>query len=345
MAAEENDFGNDPREIYDLLIGYWKSGILKAAVELDVFSRIAAGTNTVEQLAGNCGVKERGMHVLLDSLCGLHLLGQEAGRYTLGPLAQRFLVKGEPSYIGSAIHAFVLPEDWEVMGRIEQAIREGGPLLRGGTREEQSWEKTAMGLVPLGMHVGQIMCDLLGIDEQGEQGGRRVLDIACGSGVYGYSLLQRDRTATVTDFDLKSVLNTVAAKVAHEMGVADRVLYRPGDIEAPDFGRDAFDIAIISHILQGYGPTSIQGILEKICEALVPGGVLVIHEFVPDEERSAKSLPLLFAVFMFVVTAGGGTYTFSEYSKWLSEAGFENPKLHDLPTQTSLIMAQKKKQP
>ena len=134
---------------------------------------------------------------------------------------------------------------------------------------------------------------------------------------------------------------TLTEEVAHEMGVADRVAFQSGNIEEPNFRKNAFDLAIISHILQGYDPTLIETILGKIYEALVPGGKLVIHEFVPDEERSSKNLPLLFAVYMFVVTPGGGTYTFSEFSQWLTTAGFRDVTLYDLPTQTSIIVARK----
>lgn len=340
MSAENHAPISDPGYIYDLLIGYWKTGILKAAIELDVFSRIAAGADTVESLAAQHRVKERGMQALLDSLCGLRLLLKTAGRYRLSPAARQFLVRSEPGYIGGAIHAWVLPEDWDAMGRIEQAVREGEPLIKQGDRESTSWVTIALGLLPLGMQVGPIMCDLLNI-ASGSHSGRRILDIACGSGVYGYSILQRDRTATVTGFDLPDVL-AAAATVARDMDVADRVTYHPGTLEDPDFGIAAYDVAIISHILQGYDPPAIRMILRHIGEALQPGGTLVIHEFVPDEQRAEKSLPLLFAMFMIVETPGGGTYTFPEYSTWLAAAGFENPVLHDLPTQTSLILARKK---
>jgi len=116
---------------------------------------------------------------------------------------------------------------------------------------------------------------------------------------------------------------------------------QPGNLESASFQKSAFDLAIISHILQGYGPAAIQAILGRIYEALVPGGRLVIHEFVPDEQRAEKSLPLLFAVYMFVVTRQGGTYTFSEFTQWLTNVGFKKVTLHDLPTQTSLILAHK----
>jgi len=46
-------------EIYDLLIGHWKTGVLKAAIKLDVFSKIAAEENTVEALAIACSISQR----------------------------------------------------------------------------------------------------------------------------------------------------------------------------------------------------------------------------------------------------------------------------------------------
>lgn len=325
-------------EIYDLLIGHWKTGVLKAAINFDVFSRIAAGENTVETIALACGAEERGMRVLLDSLCGLELLGKEKGAYVLSSAAAQFLVKGKPSYAGGAAMAFANMDDWEAMGRIDEAIKKGGSLKKEEP-DHRFWSEVAMGLVPLGAYAGQLMCDILGIRPDTREG-LKVLDIACGSGVYGYSVLKRDRAATATAYDLEDVLK-VSAKVAQDMGVEDRVIFRPGNIEKPDFGENAFDLVIISHILQGYDPAMIQVIIGEIYRALVPGGRVVIHEFVPDEQRVSKCLPLLFAAYMFAVTPGGGTYTLSEFSQWLTAVGFRNPKIHDLPTQTSIIVAHK----
>lgn len=328
----------NPHGIYDFLIGYWKTGIIKAAIELEIFSGIAVGENSVQKLALSRGVNERGLRVLLDSLCGLRLLNKERESYVLTPEADQFLVKGKKSYLGGAVKAFVNVEDWEVMGRIEDAVKKGGPLKKG-EQNPLFWQEVARGLIPLGISVGQALCDNLDL-RLGSRKGLRVLDIACGLGVYGFSVLQRDCTATVTDFDLESVL-PVAEEVAREMGVSERVTFQPGNIESPDFQENAFDLAIISHILQGYGPASIQAILGRIYRALAPGGRLVIHEFVPDEQRAEKSLPLLFAVYMLVVTPEGGTYTFSEFTQWLTDAGFKEITVHDLPTQTSLIIANK----
>ena len=99
----------------------------------------------------------------------------------------------------------------------------------------------------------------------------------------------RDAKATVTDIDWQYVLKA-ALKVAEDMGVADRVTYKPGDILSIDYGESEFDVAIASNILQSFEPETNKTLLSKICNALKPGGTLVINDLVPDEERPKKAL-------------------------------------------------------
>jgi len=75
--------------------------------------------------------------------------------------------------------------------------------------------------------------------------------------------------ATVTDIDWQNVLKA-ALKVAEDMGVADRVTYKPGDILSIDYGESEFDVAIASNILQSFEPETNKTILSKICNALKP---------------------------------------------------------------------------
>jgi hypothetical protein len=52
--------------------------------------------------------------------------------------------------------------------------------------------------------------------------------------------------------------------------------------------------------------------------SLVPGGLLVVREFVRGLGEDAA----LFAANMLVLTSRGGTYTAGEYERWLLEAGY-----------------------
>ena len=327
-----------PDAILDKASSFWVSAILKAGTELDVFTEIAAGNDTVEKVASSIKASERGVRILLNALCALGIISKAEGKYLLTPAADQFLVKGKDSYVGYAI--FTTLRDWEAVGRIAEAVKKGSPLIGGYGAESEVWEEVAIGLTPSGLATGSIIGDVLGIGTKMEPG-VKVLDIACGSGVYGYVLLQRDPKATVTDIDWQNVLK-VAQKVAHDMDVAGRVTYKPGDMLSIDYGEEEFDIAIVSNILQAFDPETNKTILSKICKALKPGGTVVIHDILPDEERTKAIRALIFAVYMLLVSTGGDTYTLSEFESWLKETGFENVATHRVPGGTTLITATKR---
>ena len=327
-----------PDTILDMAGSFWVSAILKAGIELDVFSQIAAGNDTVEQLASSIKASERGVRILLDALCALGIISKAEGEYLLTPAADQFLVKGKDSYVGYAVYTTL--KDWEALGRIAEAVKKGSPITDAYGAESEVWEEVAIGLTPSGLTTASIIADVLGIGTKMEPG-VKVLDLACGSGVYGYVLLQRDPKATVTDIDWLNVLK-VAEKVAQDMGVADRVTYKPGDILSIDYGEKEFDVAIASNILQAFDPETNKTILSKIGKALKPGGTVVINDIVPDEERAKAIRALIFAVYMLLATTGGDAYILSEFESWLGDTGFENVTTHPVPGGTTLIMATKK---
>jgi hypothetical protein len=79
------------------------SMILASGVQLGVFSQIAEGRNTAPEIARAAGATERGVRMLLDALTGLELLRKVNGAYELTPLAEEFLVRGKPSYMGAVM--------------------------------------------------------------------------------------------------------------------------------------------------------------------------------------------------------------------------------------------------
>lgn len=328
-----------PDELLDMAVSFWAPAILKAGIELDVFTEIAAGNDTVEKVASSIKASERGVRILLNALCALGIISKAEGKYLLSPAADQFLVKGKDSYIGYTI--FNTLRDWEALGRIAEAVKRGSPIVDSYGAQSEAWEQVAIGLTSAGLATASIIGDMLGIGTKMEPG-VKVLDLACGSGIYGYVLLQRDPKATVTDIDWQNVLK-VAQKVARDMGVADRVTYKPGDILSIDYGEQEFDIAIASNILQAFDPETNKTILSKICKALKPGGTMVINDIIPDEERSKARRALIFAVYMLIVTAGGDTYTLSEFESWLKDTGFDIVVEHRIRGATNLIIATKKK--
>ena len=166
-----------------------------------------------------------------------------------------------------------------------------------------------------------------------------VLDIGAGSGVWGIALAKQSPRVRIRAVDWPLVLE-VTKRVAARHGVADRLTAAPGEFFEADFG-EGHQVATVGHILHSEGRDRSRRLLKKIWSALAPGGTIAIQEFVPNEERTGPLHTLIFAVNMLVNTDEGNTFTFAEMSAWLSEAGYVNPRLLDVPSVSPLVLADK----
>jgi hypothetical protein len=121
-------------------------------------------------------------------------------------------------------------------------------------------------------------------------------------------------------------------------GVGDRLRTVAGDLLEADFG-SGHHVATIGHILHSEGCERSRQLLRKTFAALASGGTIVISEFVPNDNRTGPSMPLIFAVNMLLHTEAGDTFTFTEIAGWLREEGFANPRLLEAPSPSPLILA------
>src|SRR5262245_60304274 len=74
---------------------------LIAAVELDVFTTIAQGKKTAADVASAIKVPLRGLERMLDALVGLGYLTKRGNKLGLSPIAETFLVRGKPAFLGA----------------------------------------------------------------------------------------------------------------------------------------------------------------------------------------------------------------------------------------------------
>ena len=91
-----------PEHIFETLNAYQKTAALKAAIELDVFSAIAAGATTHAAIAKRCQTSERGMRILCDYLVINGFLIKNGRTTRLPTIPPFFSISRSPAYIGSA---------------------------------------------------------------------------------------------------------------------------------------------------------------------------------------------------------------------------------------------------
>ena len=86
--------------------------------------------------------------------------------------------------------------------------------------------------------------------------------------------------------------------------MADRISFAGGDFTTEDLP-GGFDVAWLSQILHGAGFDESANIVRKAAQSLVPGGLLLIQEFILDDNRSGPQHPALFDLNMLVGTPDG----------------------------------------
>ena len=323
------DTSLDPQGLMQMYMAMTGSRVLSAALQLDLFSRVAEGHETAVDLARAAGASERGTRMLLDGLCALGLLGKTEGRYQLPPASRAYLVRSSPDYVG----ALMATDDlWDAWGQLPAAVRTGRPVHRVERREraEAFFPILIRSLHVLNREPARRLAKALGAG--GSHHGVRVLDIGAGSAVWSIAVAEADPDARVTVQDYPGVLDETRGFVERH-GLSGRFDYLPGDLNEVELGAGRFDLAILGNIVHSEGEHSARRLFRRLHTALGSGGRVAIIEFVPSEDRTGPPPAVLFALNMLVNTENGDTFTLSEYRAWLVEAGFDAVETADIGQQ------------
>lgn len=323
--------------VFDTLFAYQRSGALKAALDLEVFTTIDSGETTPAAIAARSGASERGIRILCDYLTTIGLLTKSNGAYAVTPESGAFLSKKSPAYLGTTASFLLRPELKQNLDVLTDSVRRGGvaPSADNTVAEENPlWVEFARSMAPMMVPPAQAIADLVA-----GSGPLKVLDIAAGHGLFGITIAQRNPRAEIVAVDWAPVL-AVAAANARAAGVQDRHHGLPGDAFQVEFG-SGFDVALITNFLHHFDTATCTAFLEKVQRALKPGGRAVVLEFVPNPDRVSPPIPARFSLAMLANTPAGDAYTLAELTQQLEGAGFRNVSTHSLPVPQLVLVAEK----
>lgn len=324
-----------PELLLQMSFSFTPSRVLSTALQLRVFSHMADGQHTAAEIAKAAEADERAMRMLLDALVGLQLLSKSREGYQLSPLAEKYLVRSSPTYVGTMMETERM---WNTWGHLTEVVRTGKPVR---VIEDKDVAEEFFPLLVRSLHVmnsepARRLAEALGAGRT--QKGLRVVDVACGSGVWGIAVAEADKEAHVTAQDFPGVFE-VTREFVKRHNVEDRFDYLPGDLKEVDFGESRYDLAILGNIVHSEGEQSSRDLFKRLHRALRAGGRIAILEMVPNDERTGPPFALLFALNMLVNTEQGGTYTLAEYTDWLKDAGFSRVETADIGTHSPAIIA------
>ncbi len=292
---------------------YWRGCAMQAAVRLDIFSAIADGKRTAGEIAFSLETDERATTYLLDGLVGMELLSKEDDAYANSQAAGNFLDKGSPRYLGHIIlHHHHLVDGW---AQLDEAIRKGQPVARRSYGEEVEREAFLMGMFNLAMGNGPKVAGAVNLS-----GRRLLLDLGGGPGTYAIHFCRANPELQAVVYDRKTT-KPFAKKTAEKFEMGLRIRFIGGDFNHDPIGGGPFDVAWLSHILHSNGPDECQRVIDKVVSVMDPGALLLIHDFILNDDKAGPEFPALFSLNMLLNNPAGRSYSEGEISAMLKRAG------------------------
>lgn len=339
MQNESAGAALTPAVVFENLQAHQRTFALKAAIELDIFRALGNGPADVTAIARHAKASERGIRILCDFLVINGLLQKTDGRYQHTPSSAAFLDPASPACLASVVRFLSLPELRAPLENLADIVRNGRTVLPGeGTVEPDNpvWVEFAQSMAPM---MAPLAGPLGEVVLQGRKTAMRVLDIACGHGLFGIEIAKQNPHAHVTGLDWAPVLH-VAIDNAKKAGVHERYDMLPGSAFDVDFN-GPYDAILLTNFLHHFDADTCVGLLKKVHASLKPGGNVATLEFVPNEDRVSPPMPAAFAMTMLVTTPSGDAYTFNELAEMKKRAGFRDVTAHPVPRSPhTIVMAQ-----
>ena len=168
---------------------------------------------------------------------------------------------------------------------------------------------------------------------------RNMLDLGCGAGQCSRAILEAHLQVQSTLFDLPEVLTISKERIAAS-SVQERITYRSGDCEQDDLG-EGYDLIWVSNLFHGLSAEASAALFQKCYAALIPGGTLMVKDFIVDNDGAGPPFSLIFGLHMYLHTYGGNTWKLEDYTRWAKDAGFASPHIQE-PGRSSRILIMKK---
>jgi hypothetical protein len=169
-------------------------------------------------------------------------------------------------------------------------------------------------------------------------GHRVMLDVGGGSGAHSIGAVTRWPHLRAIVLDMAPVCE-VADEFIAEHGLQDKIVTHVGDMWEDPF--PASDVHFYSNIYHDWSHEKGCFLTEKSFEALEPGGQIVIHEVLYNDDKRGPFAAAAFSMVMLGWSVDGGQYSSRELSDMLGEAGFAEVRTTPTSLYYSILTARK----
>lgn len=325
----------DVREISQIAYGFMASKALFAALNLDVFTRLASGPKSLEALAAEADIVASRLRTLLTACVSLGLLERDDGGYRNSPASQAYLVRSAPMYFGDYYRFQIDRQIYPAFQNLDRALR-GDRIdfygLMGDAAEAESFSRA--------QHSGSlgpahVLTKLVNLSEC-----ERLLDVGGGTGAFAISLCRRYPAMSATIIDFPGI-RPLAERLATEARLADRVTFLEGNALTSEWP-DHQNVVLMSYLLSAVAEEDGRRLIARARRVLKPGGQLVLHDFMTEDDRRSPTSAALWLLAAVLMDPDAPALTPAWLSQVVTESGFTDISVADvIPTITKVLVARR----
>jgi len=323
-----------PVALLDSFVPLVQASALMAGVRHGVFEGLRAGPRTASELADTLGLDCETLQLVLRVLTASHyLVPGDQGRFELSDLARSNLLGDSADRLTAWVA--MLDMWWTDFAKMGDVLRTGHGLdLHGGMLHDPTeWGTYQAAMLENARRMAPLVATMVPVRPDA----KRLLDIAGSHGLFGALIARAHPPMRSQVLDLPQAVEQ-ARKLASAEGLDDVVTYRAGDALVDDLGAD-YDVVFLGNILHHFTPQQIGELLASVRRAMTAAGTVAIWEVCQPAADDAQPdlIGDAFALF-FRLTSTARCYTVSEFTSWLSNAGFIDVQVQPLPVGRSLTL-------
>ncbi len=311
----------DDRIVWDTWLSMFRFPVVSAADEVGTFAALTTAAKGTAELAAELGVDARALGIHLGMLAALGFVARRDGRWRATAAARTWLHPQAEGYAGPLLKRFALNQPLH-----EQLL----VTLRTGGRAEAyksasaEWERGEMppdlaAMITAFMNAhSRASARAVALQPLWREVGT-VLDVGGGSGIFSIEMARAwpQLRATVLEID---TICTEAARYIDAAGVCGQVATHAANMFTQPWPR-GHAVHFFSNIFHDWSDDTCRLLARRSFDALSPGGRIVLHEMLMDDDGCGPLPVAAFSLLMLIGTKGR-QYSLPELRGFLEQAGF-----------------------
>jgi SAM-dependent methyltransferase len=307
--------------IIEILWARAYSYIFEISLDLELFEKLKGHSYSLEQIAQLCNFPVSSTRIMLQYLCSLDLLQFNDNMFSNSQLADQFLANHE---LIRDLKGWVPDKMEDFKNRLTDPPPQPWYQIRDQQKEIRSADGVSNNFFVSNMRhqwrisKGEELSVLYDFSKH-----KKLLDIGGASGGWCLGILKNNPHLFCTIFDLPEVCRLINNKENFD-SFPDTISFQEGNIFRDELETDA-DVVLIANVLHDWTREDGRLILQKIYNALQPGGVVLVYEYYLNDNWAGP----LASVFHGVTVLGpdnesGWQPSYSEMKELLRESGFNS---------------------